>query len=114
MRVEYYYTDSTGVTIKKNPTAIYSKNNLRLNSESNLNGTGDSSDAYLENGGSVINPGDAVAEAANFNVPVNDSTLVPGDRVCMRIRVWPVDSHDNPNAATVAATAVSLSPRCET
>ena len=109
IRVEYYYTDSTGVTIKKNPTAIYSKNNLRLNSESNLNGTGDSSDAYLENGGSVINPGDAVAEAANFNVPVNDSTLVPGDRVCMRIRVWPVDSHDNPNAATVAATAVSLS-----
>ncbi len=109
IRVEYYYTDSTGVTTKKNPTAIYSKNDLRLNSESNLNGTGDSSDAYLENGGSVINPGDAVAEAANFNVPVNDSTLVPGDRVCMRIRVWPVDSHDNPNAATVAATAVSLS-----
>ena len=109
VRVEYYYTDSTGVTIKKNPTTIYSKDNLRLNSESNLNGTGGNSDAYLENGGSSINPGDANANATNFNIPVNDSLLVPGDRVCMRIRVWPVDSHDNPNAGTVGAEAISLS-----
>ena len=109
VRVEYYYTDSTGVTIKKNPTTIYSKDNLRLNSESNLNGTGGNSDAYLENGGSSINPGDANATATNFNIPVNDGLLVPGDRVCMRIRVWPVDSHDNPNAGTVGAEAISLS-----
>ena len=108
IRVDYYYTDSTGVTIKKSPLEVYSKDNLRLNNESNLNGTG-GSEAYLESGGSKINPAHANSNATNFNIPVNDSILSPGDRVCMRISVWPVDSHDNPNAGTVGVEAISLS-----
>ena len=107
IRVDYYYTDSTGTTIKKSPVEVYSNDNLRLNNESNLNGTG-GSEAYLESGGSKINPAHANSNATNFNIPVNDSILSPGDRVCMRISVWPVDSHDNPSAAKVGAEAASL------
>ena len=105
--VDYYYTTSTGTMII-NPVSIYSKTNVRLNNEADLNGTGNRGDAYIENGGSKLNGADAAAVATNFNIPVNDSQVSPGDRVCMRIRVWPADSHNNPTAASVGASDIAI------
>jgi len=107
IRVEYYYTNSAG-TMKNNPTVIYSKNNTRLNNDVNnsadLAGNGNKGDKYIEDGGTKLNGG----ASGTFSVPVHDSDLVPGDRVCMRVRVWPADSHDNPTAASVGVSNVAL------
>ena len=105
IQVDYYYTTSTGAMIIS-PITIYSKSNVRLNNEADLNGTGNRGDAYIENGGSKLNGADATA--TNFNIPVSDSQVSPGDRVCMRIRVWPADSHNNPTAASVGASDVAI------
>ncbi|MBR5419350.1 hypothetical protein IK110_03830 [Candidatus Saccharibacteria bacterium] len=107
IRVEYYYTNSAGTMINS-PTVIYSKNNVRLNNDvnnaSDLAGNGNKGDKYIEAGGTKLNGG----ASGTFSVPVSDSSLVPGDRVCMRIRVWPADSHDNPGAASVGASNTAL------
>lgn len=97
VEARYYIT---GTSYSSSWTKIL--NGVRFNSEGSLSGAYDKNKSYAEGGSSIS------SSVPTINIPEN----VPiGSKVCMQIRAYPADSHDDYTKLTVSGAGAQKSDR---
>ena len=95
INVKYYFASASGTVITEAAVPNSSRTGTRLNTNGINGGTG-LSDVYsttIESGGTLL---------PDVEVPIPEGIVHVGDKVCVEVSVYPADSHDTPNAASVS------------
>lgn len=98
VNVKYYFKTSSGSIISESAVAASSRSQARLNSDGLISGTvGSESQKSIDVGGTQL---------PKVTIPIPNSGVSVGDKVCVEISVYPADSHDakDSNAVVGAGT----------
>lgn len=99
INVKYYFKTSGGSIISESSVSTSSRSNIRLNSDGLIDGTvGGESQKSVDNGGTQL---------PAVTVPIPNSGVGVGDKVCVEVSVYPADSHDAKDASSVAGAGVN-------
>jgi len=93
INVKYYFKTASGSIINEASVPNSSRSGARLNNQGYLSGTtGQESQTSVDNGGNQL-------PVVNIQIP--NSGVSVGDKVCVEVSVYPADSHDEKDAASV-------------
>ena len=99
INVRYYFKTSSGSIIGESAVAASSRSQARLNSDGLISGTvGSESQKSVDVGGTQL---------PKVTIPIPNSGVSVGDKVCVEISVYPADSHDAKDSNAVVGTGAN-------